>query len=187
MSNVYCNPLSKSTWNDFEKLFGAKGACGGCWCMYWRLTHKDFEKNKGNGNKKIMKELVSGGEQLGLIMYIDDEPIGWCAFAPREEYVRLETSRVLKPVDDEKVWSIVCFFIKTKYRRKGYTVELIKNVIEYCKQKNVKIIESYPVEPSKEKIGDVFAWVGIASAFAKAGFKEVARRSETRPMMRYYL
>jgi hypothetical protein len=34
---------------------------------------------------------------------------------------------------------------------------------------------------------DAFAWTGISAAFQSAGFKEVARRSETRPIMRFYL
>jgi len=50
-----------------------------------------------------------------------------------------------------------------------------------------KIIEGYPVEPKAGKTADVFVWTGLASAFKKAGFKEIKRRSETRPIMRYIL
>ena len=58
MNNITFKNLKMDTWQDFERLFGEKGACGGCWCMYWRLRSKDFEKGKGAGNKRGMKKLV---------------------------------------------------------------------------------------------------------------------------------
>ena len=197
-------PLTKNTWKDFENLFGSRGACGGCWCMAWRLKSAEFEKNKGVGNKKAMRRLVGKAEQIGLIGYIGKEPVGWCAVAPREKYVRLENSKVLARLDDEPVWSISCFFIAKDYRKKGLSSELLKAVIEYCKKLNkaarpdlsrkyrsagnkVKILEGYPTVPYNKNIPAAFAWTGIPSAFEKAGFTEIARRSKTRPIMRYYL
>ncbi|MGD8779251.1 MAG: GNAT family N-acetyltransferase [Ignavibacteria bacterium] len=189
--------LTKSTWNDFEKLFGERGACGGCWCMYWRLRKKDFEAQKGESNKVVMKDLVEQKEMIGLIAYLNKEPIGWCSVAPRENFIRLANSRVLKPVDDKPVWSIVCFFIDKEYRKQGYSVELLKGVIEFCQKlseaqsrsagKEAVILEGYPTEPYNENIPPAFAWTGLPSAFIKAGFKEIARRSKARPIMRYYL
>lgn len=187
MKQLIFKQLMQKTWGDFEKLFGEKGACAGCWCMYWRLQNKEYEKNKGAGNKKLMRNLVNKNEQIGLIMFEEKEPVGWCSVAPREDFIRLGNSRILKPVDDKKVWSIACFFIHKDYRNKGYSVELLKGVIKFCKKKKVKIIEGYPVEPKQVKMPAVFAWTGISHAFVKAGFKEVERRSETRPIMRYYL
>ena len=179
--------LTIDSWNDFERLFGERGACGGCWCMYWRLRNKDFENQKGKGNKKTMKNLVNKDQQIGIIMYVDEVPIGWCSVAPREDFLRLENSKILKPVDDKSVWSIVCFFIDNKYRRHGYSAKLLKGIIEFSKKKNVKILEGYPTEPKKDNIPAAFAWTGIASAFNQAGFHEVIRRSETRPIMRLSL
>lgn len=180
-------PLTPSRWNDFEQLFGDRGACGGCWCMTWRVKKSDFDKQKGNGNKKAMKKIVTGGCEPGILAYDHGQPVGWCAVAPREEFIRLEASRVLSPVDDQSVWSVTCFFIVKEFRRKGLSTELLKAVIRYCKKKKVKIIEAYPAEPYAENIPAAFAWTGIPSAFLKAGFEEVARRSKTRPIMRYYL
>ena len=179
--------LTSNSWQDFANLFGERGACGGCWCMYCRLRNKDYETSKGAGNKRAMKKLVKDGNQIGLIMYVDDVPAGWCSVAPREDFVRMETSRILKPVDDKPVWSIVCFFIHKDYRKKGYSVKLLKEVTGYCKKRGVQIVEGYPVEPKKGEMAPAFAWTGIAAAFRKAGFTEVARRSETRPIMRCVL
>ena len=185
--NLSFKELRKESWKDFETLFGEKGACGGCWCMYWRLRNKEFENQKGEGNKRAMKKLVSKNEQIGIIMYLNNEPIGWCSVAPREDFIRLANSKILKPIDEKLVWSITCFFIDKNFRRQGYSVKMLKGVIDYCKKRKVRILEGYPVEPKKDKMPPAFAWTGIAAAFSQAGFKEVARRSETRPVMRYII
>jgi GNAT superfamily N-acetyltransferase len=176
--------LTIENWRDFELLFGERGACGGCWCMYWRLHNKEFESRKGIGNKREMKKLVKAGGQIGIIMYYDNIPIGWCSVAPRKDFIRLENSKILKEVDDKPVWSIVCFFIDKNYRKKGYSVKLLEAAGKMMRKKGVKILEGYPVEPKKGNMPPAFAWTGISSAFNKAGFKEAARRSETRPIMR---
>lgn len=185
--NILYKQLSTSTWKDFEKLFGERGACGGCWCMYWRLSAKEFEKQKGEGNKKAIKKLASQNKVIGLIFYTDDLPVGWCSVAPREDFPRLANSRVLKPVDENPVWSVVCLFIHKDYRRKGISSQILKHTVEFCKSKGADIVEGYPVVPYTDKIPAAFAWTGIPSAFEKAGFKEAARRSKSRPVMRYYI
>ncbi len=181
------HPLDKSRWKDFEKLFGERGACGGCWCMSWRLKRAEFQKQAGEGNKKAMKKLVNENETIGIIAYYGEEPIGWCAVAPREKHIRLENSKVLKRIDDKPAWSITCFFIDKKFRRQGISIELIKEAIKFCRSKGVRTIEAYPTVPYSDSIPAAFAWTGIPSAFEKAGFIEVERRSRTRPMMRFNL
>jgi GNAT superfamily N-acetyltransferase len=180
-------PVNKYRWKDFEQLFGERGACGGCWCMAWRLKSSAFKKQKGDKNKRAMKRIVYDNEIPGIIAYFENKPIGWCAFAPREKFIRLNDSRVLAPIDDEKVWSVTCFFIHKNFRRMGISTELLKAVIKYCKKKRVKILEAYPQEPYSDNIPAAFVWTGIPAAFERAGFKVVERRSPKRPIMRYYL
>ena len=187
LEQINWRPLTPDCWHDFEKLLGERGGCGGCWCMSWRLQPADFKKQKGAGNKQAMAELVRQNQAVGILAYYGDQVIGWCAVSPREKYVRLENSRVLARIDDQPVWSVTCFFVAKSYRRQGISVELIKGVIEYCRQQGVKIIEAYPYEPYSKDIPAVFAWTGIPSAFEKAGFIVAACRSAARPIMRYYL
>lgn len=177
-------PLTIDRWNDFEKLFGPRGACGGCWCMYWRLIHSEFERNKGDMNKRAMKRLVKSGEVPGIIAYESGEPVAWCSIAPREHFPRLGRSRILKPVDDKPVWSVVCFFISKRARKRGFSLAILNAATSYAAERGAGIVEGYPVEPKKGKTADVFAYTGLASVFIKARFDEVARRSETRPIMR---
>ncbi len=177
-------PLTDAVWDDFERLFGERGACGGCWCMYWRVPRSQFEKQKGEKNRQAMKSIVVSGQEPGILAYVNGQPAGWCSVAPREEYTVLERSRVLKRVDQEPVWSIVCLFVARPYRRTGLSVRLIEAAVEYVRSRGGRVLEGYPIEPRKDAMPDAFAWTGIASAFLKAGFREVARRSETRPVMR---
>lgn len=183
-SDLSFAPLTPERWADLEKLFGPRGACGGCWCMYWKLPRREFESLRGEGTRQALKALVESGEVPGLLAYVDGEPVGWCAVGPRDRYPGLARSRILKPVDDLAVWSVVCFFVARKRRRQGVTVALLEAAADYAQRHGAKILEGYPVAPRKESTPDVYAYTGTLSAFLKAGFIEVARRSETRPLMR---
>jgi GNAT superfamily N-acetyltransferase len=178
-------PVTPARWRDLEKLFGPRGACAGCWCMYWRLAHSQFKKQQGAANKRAFKRIVDSGGTPGLLAYVGGEPVGWCAVAPREVFSKLEGSRILAKVDDQAVWSIVCFFVLKEFRRQGVSIELLRGAVDYARRRGAKIVEGYPVAPKTHPMPDAFAWTGFETAFRKAGFKEVARRSPTRPIMRY--
>src|SRR5499427_11157277 len=100
-------PVTPARWPDLAALFGDKGACAGCWCMWMRLPTAEFRRGKGRGNRRALRALVAK-RPPGLIAYVGGEPAGWVAVAPREEYVRLENSRVLEPVEGERVWAAPC-------------------------------------------------------------------------------
>lgn len=185
-SELTYHTLTQERWKDFEKLFGERGACGSCWCMSWRLKRAVFEQQKGAANKRAMKKIVSSGEIPGLIAYVGDEPIAWCSVAPREAFPRLENARTLKRIDDKPVWSVVCFFIAKPYRRRGVSSLLLGAAVDYARRSGASIVEGYPFEP-KQKLPDPFVWTGLVSSFEAAGFKEAARRSASRPIMRYYI
>ncbi len=183
MKSFEAHPLTPDRWNDFETLFGAKGACGGCWCMFPRLRRSEYERLKGEGNRRAMKKLV-GGRVPGLLGYVEAKPVAWCSIEPRELIGSLARSRILAPIDDEPVWSIVCLFIERSHRGRGVSTRMIEAAVRYAKSRGAAIVEAYPVEPKKTPMPAVFAYPGIASAYLAAGFREVARRSETRPIMR---
>ncbi len=180
-------PLARENWQKFEQLFGSRGACANCWCMYYRLKKQDFTRGKlDQGNKKAMKKLVWRGRPTGVIGFYHGEPVAWCAFAPRQDFMKIENSRVHKRIDAEPAWSIPCFFVAKKYRRQGVSVAMLEALIAYAKRKKIKIIEAYPVIPTQETLPDAFAWVGLYKSFARAGFKVVDRTSKNRPMVRFY-
>jgi GNAT superfamily N-acetyltransferase len=177
------HPLTQKLWRDFELLFGAHGACGGCWCMYWKLRGKDYSENTGDSARQMQKAVVDAKIIPGLLAYSEGYPVGWIAVEPRSQYPKLAHSRTLKPVDDQEVWSITCFFVEKKHRRKGITVELLKAGVAHAKKYGAKIVEGYPIDVKKNE-APPFIFTGVASAFKQAGFKEVARHAPTRPIFR---
>lgn len=180
------HPLTQKLWRDFEMLFGDRGACGGCWCMYWKLRGKQFSQSAGDDARQMQKAVVDSKTVPGLLAYSEGYPVGWIAVEPRKAYPKLAHSRILKPIDDQEVWSITCFFVEKKHRRKGITVELLKAAVDYVKSQGGKIVEGYPVDAQQNQ-ADTFVYTGTASAFKQAGFTEVARNSPTRPIFRHII
>ena len=187
MKDIEIHPLTADRWEDLVDLFGPKGAQEGCWCMYFRLTAREWKENKGGNNRRALEVKVAAGEEPGLIAYVDDQPTGWISLGPREEFIRFEKSRVMRPVDDTPVWSIVCFFVARDHRRSGLSVKLLEAAVDYAREKGASVLEGYPTEPKDGKAVDIFVYTGLRSAFDKVGFEEVERRSEKRPIMRLQL
>jgi GNAT superfamily N-acetyltransferase len=177
-------PLTPETWDDFCTLFGPRGACGGCWCMFWRRSRRDFEAGKGAGNRRSMRRIVHSGTVPGLLAYAGTRPVGWVAVAPRDQYSALGRSRILRPVDDHPCWSISCLFVDRAYRNQGVSTALLEAACQHVQIEGGRVVEGYPVEPKTDKAPAAFVWTGLASAFRQAGFAECARRSPTRPIMR---
>jgi GNAT superfamily N-acetyltransferase len=181
------HPLTPARWYDFEKLFGPSGAYGGCWCMWWRTTRSQFEKQGNDGNRKAMKDIVDSGQVPGIIAYADGQPVGWCSVAPREHYASLNRSPVLKRLDDKPVWSIVCFYVAKEQRGTGLITKLIRGAVDYVRQQAGQIVEAYPTQPRGGQLPPVSSFMGIPSAFEDAGFVECARPSQSKVIMRFYI
>jgi GNAT superfamily N-acetyltransferase len=179
-------PIKRNLWTDFEELFGPNGACAGCWCMFWKLRGKAFEEAKGYETRQMHKSIVDSGVATGLLAYLHGEVVGWIAVEPRNAYPRLMHSRTLKPVDDQLVWSVTCFFVAKKFRRMRITVELLKAAVEHVRKQGGKIVEGYPVD-AQQKLPAPDIYTGTVSAFQQAGFKEVARHTPTRPIFRFFI
>jgi GNAT superfamily N-acetyltransferase len=184
-SAITCHVATPSRWRDLERLFGPRGACAGCWCMWPRLSGAEFKRGRGAGNQRALKRLVSAGERPGIIAYRAGEAVGWCALAPRDRYARLDRSRVMARIDEQPVWSVVCFFVARETRGSGVTLALLRAAVSHAAKRGATIVEGYPLDASGKRMADAFAWFGLTSSFRRAGFKEVARRSPTRPIMRY--
>ncbi len=177
-------PVTPGRWKDLVRLFGPRGACGGCWCMWWRIPRSVYDRGRGSGNRRRLRRLVQAGPAPGLLAYDGLLPVGWVAFGPRTDFPVLEKSRVLKPVDEQPVWSVVCLYVDRRYRRKGVTVGLIEAAAGHARRRGARLLEAYPTDTAGGSMPAAFVWTGVASAFRKAGFREVARRSPTRPIMR---
>ncbi len=152
--------------------------------MLWRLKKRDYDDLGKDGRRSAIANRFRQDLPFGLLAYDGKQPIGWCSIAPRAEFPRLETSRILAAVDNEPVWSITCFYIAKAYRRRGISVKLLERAADFVREHGGSVIEGYPIEPDRANYPAVYAWIGLANAFRAAGFSEVARRSPTRPIMR---
>ena len=177
-------PLTRSTWEPFETLFGTRGACGGCWCMWWRLGASAFKAGRGAPNRRAMRRFVVRGQVPGILAFRGSDPVGWVAIAPRRESPRLAASRILAPVDTVPVWSVTCFFVARTERRHGLTTKLLRAAVEYARAHGARVVEGYPLDVADRDMPAAFAWTGFLPAFQRAGFVEVARRSARQPIVR---
>jgi GNAT superfamily N-acetyltransferase len=186
-ANFEAHPLTPDRWTDLETLFGKNGAYAGCWCMWWRLTGPEWQARKGEANKAALHEVVDSGEVPGIIGYVDGVPAGWCAIAPRDAHKRLreERVRIFKKVDDQPVWSVTCFYIARAYRRQGMMLQLLNAAVDYARSRGATIVEGFPLDTDARAMTSASAYTGVMSTFVKAGFVEVSRRHEARPIMRY--
>ncbi len=154
--------------------------------MWNRLTNREFEATSGDEKREMLRSVLDD-RVPGLLAYKDGLPIGWVSLGPREEFGRIQRSRVTKAFDDVPVWSIVCFMIDRYHRGSEVGTALLEAAVAYARAHGARAIEGYPVEPRNERMPDIYAWMGLASMFEAAGFSEVVRRSETRPLYRKVL
>lgn len=180
-------PLTKARWRDYENLFGPNGAYSGCWCMWWRQTRNEFDQQHGEGNRCAMKAIVEAGGIPGILAYSGGVPVGWCSVAPRDDFASLNRSHVLKSIDNQPVWSIVCFFVAKSHRGQGVMESLVRAALEFVRQQGGSIVEAYPSIPKVEKVAAVSSFMGFPSMFEKLGFELCATPSASKKIMRYHL
>jgi GNAT superfamily N-acetyltransferase len=165
--------LTPALWPDVEKLFGKNGACGGCWCMFWRLpAGQRYAQLKGPALKRRFRAAVAKGEVQGALAFADGEAVGWVTYGPRLTFPRLERSPSLACGDAAQVWSVPCFFIKAGFRRKGIASRLLAHAVERMRALGAPVAEGYPVKPARDgrPLAASFAYTGTVAMFEKAGF-----------------
>jgi ribosomal protein S18 acetylase RimI-like enzyme len=188
MRDLTVRPLTADRWTDLESLFAARGCsvARGCWCMAYRQTGRAPDpagRKRADANRAALRRLAASGEPPGLIAYRGRLPVGWVSLGPREAFLRLKRSSVMKPVDDTPVWSIVCFVVPSEHRRAGVARALLQGAIAYARRRGATTLEAYPVDrPGRSS--DEAMWFGAKSMYDAAGFREVARRRPHRPVVR---
>lgn len=186
------HPLTPGRWPDLETIFNGKGCsvARGCWCMYYRLSGT-WALGSAHGDRAVerrsaLKALVESGRSPGLLGYHGEVPVGWVSLGPREDYARLARSPIMKPVDEQPVWSIVCFVVPSPMRGQGVARGLLQGAIEHARRQGASLLEAYPVDrPGRASAESL--WFGAKPMYDQAGFVEVARRKPQRPVVRLRL
>jgi GNAT superfamily N-acetyltransferase len=179
------HPLTPDRWDDLVTVFDRPGDPKGCWCMFYRVPSRDFERLWGQGARAAFREVVADGPPPGLLAYRDGIPVGWVAVAPRDAYPRVLNSRVLRPTDDAPAcWAIVCFYVVRGERRGGVAAALLEAAVDFAAGHGAAAVEGYPKDTAGARKHANEMFVGSLSMFQEAGFQEVGRRSPQRPIMR---
>jgi GNAT superfamily N-acetyltransferase len=182
------HPLTPDRFDDLLTLFNGRGGSQvrGCWCMYYRRSGTG-ERPAGTSlavyNRQSLEALVDGGTVPGLIGYRGGQPIAWVSVGPRADYAKLARSPVMKPVDAQPVWSVVCFFTTLDVRGEGISEAMLAHAAAFARQNGARLLEAYPVDKAERGRDDAM-WFGAKAMYDRAGFEEVARRKPTRPVVR---
>ncbi len=180
---IRVRPLARADWPVIEELFGANGACGGCWCMTWRVPQggKLWESVKGEPNRRAFRQLVTRGAVHGVLAFAGDEPVGWCCIGPRRDFPRLTRIKALQTDWDEHTWSVTCFFIRSQWRQRGVATAMLRRAVRLAREKGARRLEGYPVRPyGKGNIPAAFAWTGIPVLFARQRFVNITVEGSSR-------
>ena len=189
-------PLTSARFADLAQLF-ASGDPKWCWCMYFRVRGRTWANSTDADNRAELEGLAVkadawGGIAPGLVAFRGDEPVGWVSLGPREDYERLAYSRLLRPVDERPVWSIVCFVVAGRQRGKGVATALLEAAIAHARERGATTLEAYPIHESRGRVSSDSAYAGTQGMFERAGFKVADVRqwnatSPPRPIMRLEL
>jgi len=182
MLHLTFHEVDESRWDDFEALFASRGGPKACWCMVWRATGVETRQTKGPERKAAMEARVRAKVPIGILGYLDGEPVAWCSIAPRPTYRRLGGPEVAGE-DPESVWSLACFFAHRKLRGQGVTSLLIDAAVAHARAKGARVVEAYPVAPGSPS----YRFMGYLPAFEAAGFDHVGAAGTRRHVMRLAL
>ncbi|MGL5010907.1 MAG: GNAT family N-acetyltransferase [Paracoccaceae bacterium] len=192
MSELRIQPLTPDLIPAFTTLFGPQGACYGCWCTHFRLRPKARQTTSGDERKAIMLARIDAGPPPGLIAFQGDDPIGWMQIGPRADIPewnnqgRASSPLPDAPADDPTVWAVSCFFFRSVARGQGLSHEMLAAGIDHARRSGARVLEASPMDRAKQS-KSIGLFVGSTSVFLKAGFAEVARAKERRPLMRLVL
>ncbi len=178
------HPLTTERLPDLARLFAQGGDPKWCWCASFRVRSLDFTKAVPAENRRVLERAVdttaAEGRAPGLVAYRDGEAVGWVSVGPRDDYERLQHSRILAPVDDRPTWAIVCFVVGRRSRRQGVAEALLDAAVRYAAEHGARLIEGYPVDTGGGRIASANAYMGTLGMYERNGFREVERRRANR-------
>lgn len=167
-------PLTPDRLDDLATVFDQPGDPKWCWCASFRIPHN--VKSRPPAENRAVLEAAAERRPPGLIAYRDSRAVGWVSLGPREDFVKLATLKVLAPVDDRPVWSIVCFVVARAARGQGVARQLLAAAVDHARAEGATTLEAYPADPGGERMHVADAYKGTLSMFERAGFEVVARR-----------
>lgn len=190
-------PANEASWEDLQTVFGTRGTAPICQCQRFKLRRlESFGSFPAEERaRRLRKETNSGNPQArttsGLVAYLEDDPVGWCAVEPRTAYEGLVRNNRVPWTDrdedkaDDSVWAVTCLFTRAGFRRRGVTYALARAAVDFARERGARALEGYPLitTPGTNVIWDELL-VGSPGVFAVAGLTEVSHPTKRRLVMR---
>jgi len=169
-------PLTEPRMKDFAEVVNPHHRDKHCWCLSHRLSAQEIRERGGDDRYEAMCSLSRERIAPGVIAYLEDQPVGWCSISPRDQIPKLHASKLIRPVDEVAVWSIICMVVRSGFRRRGVNRQMVLGALDYAKDLGAPGVEAYPVDP-EGRMDLTMAFVGTRKMFEEVGF-EVLGASE---------
>ncbi len=187
-------PANEASWDDLQTVFGTRGAASRCQCQRYKLRLREFfagfpaEERAGRLREQTDCGSPESDTTSGLVGYLDNEPVGWCAVEPRTAYEGLVRSNRVpwagraEDKTDDSVWAVTCLLTRAGFRKRSVSRALARAAVDFASERGASAIEGYPMT-TKGAISEELH-VGTEGVFADAGFTEVSRPTPRRVVMR---
>jgi GNAT superfamily N-acetyltransferase len=191
-------PANQAGCDDLQMVFGTRGSAVICQCQRYKLAPKEAFKHHAPSVRALRLEAQTqcgqptAASTTGLVAYLGDEPVGWCAVEPRANYdglrrvYRVPWEGRSEDKADPSIWAVTCFFVRAGFRGRGISRALARAAVAHARERGAQALEGYPM--LRRPDGADITWdeihVGAQSIFTDAGFREVNRPGVRRAVMR---
>ena len=166
------HPVTPDRFEDFADVINPNRRDTHCWCLSHRVGAKEIDELGHGSREAAMRKLCERENPPGVVTYRDGVPVGWCSISPRSEIPRLAASKLIRPVDELPVWSIICVVVRSGHRRQGVTEHLLQGALDYAASRGAPAVEAHPVDPDG-RMDTTMAFVGTRAMFERAGFRVI--------------
>jgi ribosomal protein S18 acetylase RimI-like enzyme len=161
--------LSTRTWSDFVTFFSQ---VHGCACTLYSFgrhltlvgttaaeradlygspdrSRKHFPAQQQRRAQQLaaVRELLDEGRYHGILVYANDEPVGWCQYGPVED-LPVDSNGVEEKMlarDPTSAWRITCFTTRIDYRRQGVASTALAGALEAIRKQGGGWVEASPL------------------------------------------
>ena len=188
-------PANQASWEDLQTVYGTRGIASRCQCQRYKLRPREAFASFAVEERahRLLEQTDCGNRRArttsGLVAYLDEEPVGWCAVEPRPAYSGLvRNNRVpwvgrAEDKTDDSVWAVTCLFTRAGFRKRGVGRALVRAATDFARDRGARAVEGYPMTTTANALVEELH-VGTIGMFADAGYVEISRPTPRRAVMR---
>lgn len=183
MTKIRLAPATAESWPQLGRVFGPRQKDPtSCWCQR-SLRHEEPDNRSA-----LRREVHERQVPIGLLVYRDDDVVGWTPVVPRSTLPGVMENRALARIlnDDPDAWWVSCFVVRREHHGSDVGGTLLEAAANWATQHGASVLDGHPVDneglagpPSAAAI-----CTGTLGMFQRAGLAEIGRTYRTRPVMR---